>query len=63
MKKHRKVEARKRVSELQAQLQTTQNSHQHKALHLHLEALEKEFSVYSQHENKTDKPSRELATS
>ncbi len=46
MKKHRKVEARKRINLLHIQSQTVETGHGLMEVHLQLEALEKGFLTY-----------------
>jgi hypothetical protein len=46
MKKHRKLEVRKRVNDTLNQLQETQTDLGSHALRKHLEVLEKEFDTY-----------------
>jgi hypothetical protein len=63
MKKHRKLEARKRINLLHSQAQTLEAGQGLMELHLQLEALEKEFSVYTPTIENTDNPQNELAVS
>lgn len=47
MKKHRKVEVRKRINQLHSKPQIVESNHQPMELYLQLEELEKEFLVYN----------------